>query len=40
MTTGETGQDATSPEGLVTVTETGQGAYTQQIIGRPSRIPG
>ena len=32
MTTGETGQDATSPEGLVTVTETGQGAYTQQII--------
>ena len=31
MTTAETGQDATSPEGAVTVTETGQGAYTQQI---------
>jgi putative redox protein len=31
MTTGESGQDATSPEGVVTVTETGQGAYIQQI---------
>ena len=31
MTTDETGRDAASPEGTVTVTETGAGAYTQQI---------
>ena len=31
MTTDETGRDEASPEGTVTVIETGAGAYTQQI---------
>jgi putative redox protein len=31
MTTHETGHDAASSEGTVTVTETGSGTYTQQI---------
>jgi putative redox protein len=31
MTTQETGQDAVSSEGTVTVTESGTGTYTQQI---------
>jgi putative redox protein len=31
MTTRETGHDTASPEGTVTVTETGSGTYTQQI---------
>jgi putative redox protein len=31
MTTHETGRDASSSEGTVTVTETGSGSYTQQI---------
>ena len=31
MTTPETGDDAASPEGTVTVTEAGSGTYTQQI---------
>ena len=30
MTTQETGRDAASSEGTVTVTETGSGAYTQE----------
>ena len=32
MTTQETGHDAASSEGTVTVTEAGSGTYTQQII--------
>src|ERR1700742_791240 len=39
MTTQETGQDAASSEGTVTVTESGTGTYTQQITaGRPQLV--
>lgn len=37
MTTYSTG-DATSPEGTVTVTETGSGTYTQQITAGPHQF--
>jgi putative redox protein len=38
MTTGDTGRDAASSEGTVTVTETGPGIYTQQISVRHHRL--
>jgi hypothetical protein len=34
----ETGQDAASSEGTVTVTETGSGTYTQQITAGHHRL--
>jgi putative redox protein len=38
MTTQETGQDAVSSEGTVTVTEAGTGTYTQQITAGQHRL--
>lgn len=38
MTTPETGRDATSAEGTVTVTETGSGTYTQEITAGRHRL--
>ena len=38
MTTHETGHDAASSEGTVTVTETGSGTYTQQIAAGHHRL--
>ena len=38
MTTHETDHDAASSEGTVTVTETGSGTYTQQIIAGNHRL--
>jgi putative redox protein len=38
MTTHETGHDAASSEGTVTVTETGSGTYTQQITAGRHRL--
>jgi putative redox protein len=38
MTTHETGNDAASSEGAVTVTETGSGTYTQQITAGHHRL--
>ena len=38
MTTHETDQDASPSEGKVTVTETGSGTYTQQIIAGHHRL--
>jgi putative redox protein len=38
MTTFETGDDAASSEGAVTVAETGSGTYTQQITARHHRL--
>ena len=38
MTTHETGHDAASSEGTVTVTETGSGSYTQQISAGHHRL--
>ena len=38
MTTHETGHDAASSEGTVTVTETGSGSYTQQITAGHHRL--
>jgi uncharacterized OsmC-like protein len=38
MTTQETGHDAVSSEGTVTVAETGSGSYTQQITARHHRL--
>ncbi len=38
MTIQQTGQDAASPEGTVTVAETGTGTYTQQITAGHHRL--
>jgi putative redox protein len=38
MTTDQTGHDAASSEGVVTVTETGSGTYTQQIDAGHHRL--
>jgi uncharacterized OsmC-like protein len=38
MTTHDNGNEAASPEGAVTVTETGPGTYTQEIIAGHHRL--
>jgi putative redox protein len=38
MTTHQTGHDAASPEGTVSVTEAGTGSYTQQITAGHHRL--